>query len=77
LILFKNKIMLITKKSQVSHKEHTLDIPITMDKYIQWQGGVDAHIQNFFPELNDDQREFLLTGITKEEWNELFSEEED
>jgi len=28
-----------------------------------------ALIQNVFPTLNADEREFLLTGVTKEEWN--------
>lgn len=32
-------------------------------------------IQNAFPELSAGEREFLITGITPEEWNELFSEE--
>lgn len=28
-----------------------------------------ALIQNVFPDLNADEREFLMTGITKEEWD--------
>lgn len=31
-----------------------------------------AKIQNAFPSLNPDEREFLLTGITPTEWRELF-----
>lgn len=30
-------------------------------------------IQDAFPTLSADEREFLLTGITPEEWDELFS----
>lgn len=33
-------------------------------------------IQKAFSMLNADEREFLLTGITPTEWNEIFSEEE-
>lgn len=29
-------------------------------------------IQNVFPELNADEREFLMTGITAQEWDENF-----
>jgi hypothetical protein len=32
-------------------------------------------IQNVFPDLNTDQREFLMTGSTPEEWNAVFGEE--
>lgn len=34
------------------------------------------HIQDAFPFLTDNEREFILTGITAEEWDELFGEEE-
>lgn len=34
-------------------------------------------IQNAFPDLNADQREFLMTGITPEVWNETFSDEQE
>jgi hypothetical protein len=33
-----------------------------------------ALIQVAFPDLTADQREFILTGITKDEWNILFEE---
>lgn len=39
-----------------------------------WQNG--AHIQNAMPELTADEREFLLTGMTPEEWDATFGEEE-
>lgn len=31
-------------------------------------------IQQAFPMLNEDQREFLLTGMTADEWDNLFKE---
>jgi hypothetical protein len=33
-------------------------------------------LQNAFPFLNPDEREFLLTGTTPEEWNAMFGEGE-
>lgn len=33
-----------------------------------------AKVQNAFSFLNEDQREFLMTGLTPEEWNYLFEE---
>ena len=32
-------------------------------------------IQDAFPQLSPAEREFLITGMTKEEWGEAFSEE--
>ncbi len=40
-----------------------------------WQNG--QFIQNAMPELTADEREFLLTGMTPEEWDEAFGEEDD
>jgi hypothetical protein len=31
-------------------------------------------IQDFLPNLDDDDREFILTGITPDEWDNLFKE---
>tara|TARA_R110001599_G_scaffold27033_6_gene95402 strand:+ start:142 stop:303 length:162 start_codon:yes stop_codon:yes gene_type:complete len=33
-------------------------------------------IQDAFPGLNPDQREFIQTGLTIEEWDEIFVDEE-
>lgn len=35
-----------------------------------------AHVQNAFSFLSTADREFLMTGTTQEEWDELFSEED-
>lgn len=69
--------MLITKKSEYSGLEHTVEIPVDKEKYENWElNNRPTLIQKEFPELNDSQREFLLTGITEKEWNELFQEEQ-
>jgi hypothetical protein len=64
--------MLITRKSLVSGIYRTLSLPITQDQLDRWANG--EIIQSVFKHLSDDQREFLMTGITPEEWNETFSE---
>lgn len=35
-----------------------------------------ALIQQAFPFLSAEEREFLMTGITPEEWDEIFPQEE-
>jgi hypothetical protein len=64
--------MNITRKSQVSGIERTMDLPVTQEQldnyYIK-----GALLQNAFPNLSPSDREFIKTGITDEEWNELFA----
>lgn len=71
--------MRLVKRSGLSRKEHTTELPMTekefMAAYITYrQGGL---IQECFPTLSADQREFILTGITPEEWAKAFPPEED
>jgi hypothetical protein len=46
-----------------------------VSRWNNWVNGV--LIQNAFPMLDADKREFLMTGITAEEWTELFADDED
>lgn len=34
-------------------------------------------VQDFFPELSEDEREFMLTGILPSEWDAMFPGEEE
>lgn len=61
--------MLITRKSPFSNKENTLDIDVTPEQLADWRAG--TNIQHAMPALTPDEREFILTGITSEEWAEL------
>lgn len=66
--------MKITKESIHSGITRTLDLDLTLDEYASWRGG--ELIQNAMPRLSADEREFIKTGITPEEWAELFGTEE-
>lgn len=63
--------MLITKVFPFSGKENTLDINIT-EEQLQEYLSPDKPIQNVLPHLSAEHREFLMTGITLEEWNRMF-----
>lgn len=62
--------MRITKTSPFTGKENTRDIPVTPEQIAAWQSGV--LIQNAMPNISADDREFLMTGITPEEWDDMF-----
>jgi len=66
--------MKITKTSIQSGITRTLDLDVTLDEYASWRGG--QLIQNAMPRLNADEREFIKTGVTAEEWEEMFSTQE-
>jgi len=65
----------IVRKSMVSGKIHSMDLDITRKQYSAWLRGTP--IQEAMPHLSANEREFLMTGITPEEWAETFSEEEE
>lgn len=67
--------MQITRQSQWSGQIRTLDIPVTYDQLYEWGRG--ALIQDAMPNLSPDQREFILTGITAEEWREMWHREDE
>lgn len=66
--------MKITRQSILTGKEHTLDIPVTEEQLKAFEDG--ELIQRAMPNLSSDDREFILNGITKEEWDELNPVEE-
>ena len=65
--------MLIEKKSMVSGKVHAMDLDVTQDQIAAWNSGM--YIQDAMPQLSDDEREFMMTGITPEEWDATFGED--
>lgn len=66
--------MLIAKTSMISGVTRTMDLDVTEEQINAWQNGM--LIQRAFPLLSVDEREFLMTGITPDEWDATFAEEE-
>jgi hypothetical protein len=52
-----------------------MDLPISQKQIDLYDKG--EYIQVAFANLNPDQREFYMTGITPDEWNKLFPKEEE
>ena len=67
--------MKITKQSVISGKTRTLDIPVNPEDYISWISGY-SNIDEAMPYLTTEHKEFILSGITKGEWSNLFVPEE-
>jgi len=56
-----------SKMCSVTHKEFS--IVISFPKYVMWKENKKL-IQNVFPELNAEEREFLISGWTPAEWKD-------
>lgn len=61
--------MNITRISGLTGHTHTRNIDTTPEQLAAWVNG--ALIQNAMPHLSPDDREFLMTGVTPEEWMEF------
>jgi hypothetical protein len=68
--------MKVTKTSQLTGKEHTLEIDVDQYQLIRIQNRSHSNelIQNIVPHLSMADREFLMTVITNEEWIRAFGE---
>ena len=65
--------MLIAKTSLLSSRTHEMEIDVSDKQIALWMEG--ALIQDVMPSLSADEREFLMTGITPDEWDAEFGEE--
>ena len=67
--------MLITKRSSITGNSHSREINVTQAQLDSWASGM--FIQNAMPNLSTDDREFLMTGVTPEEWDKYIKNDED
>lgn len=66
--------MLITKTCIFDGTTHTLDLNVTQEQLDRWSKG--GLVQNVFPHLSSDEREFLMTGIVPGDWEKWVGREE-
>lgn len=66
--------MIVTRVSMLTGVERVREMDITQEQLNRWASG--EKIQNVFPKLSVDEREFIMTGITGEEWEEYWEERE-
>lgn len=71
----------ISKTSPFTDRVHTMEFSYyDQDEFdlrlLAWRTG-DKLIQDAFPELSDDAREFIKTGITPEEWDKYMGEDDE
>jgi hypothetical protein len=71
---FRGPLVEVTRVSPASGRINKMLLPFTQQQF-------DAHVNGLnvdaaMPQLTLDEAEFILTGITSEEWNLVYAEEE-
>lgn len=66
--------MIVKRKSAISGIEHQKDIPVDPNDMMMWEYGA-GNIDELMPYLTNTDRDFILSGITQNEWTEAFMEE--
>lgn len=68
-------LVLVTKVSLLSGKTNSMTLPIRQGEVEYWQQS-GAMVQDVFPHLTAGEREFLISGITPDEWDDAFGDDE-
>ena len=70
----RRKKMQISRKSSLTGIYRTREVKVKEKDYELWEKGY-ASIMDAMPYLNENDRTFLLAGITDDEWRQAFSSE--
>jgi hypothetical protein len=76
LTFYPNGTALIIRYSPCSGKFNKITLPITEEQYSRWRDKRQL-IQDVFPNLDKEEREFLMTGYTPEDWAKMFPPEKE
>lgn len=63
-----------TRTSILSGEKRSMAFSVTPEQLMAFYSGV--YVQDAFPHLSPDDREFILNGIIPDEWNEIAGDEE-
>ena len=65
----------VEKHSILTGKQNVMFLPVTEVEIAKWLAD-GTLVQDAFPQLSDSAREFLMSGITPEEWDATFGDDE-
>ena len=64
------KVMIIAKRSMLTGIINSMDIAVSEEQLQAWESG--ELIQDVMPDLTADEREFIMTGATANDWETLW-----
>ena len=64
----------VSRISPLTGNVNKMYLDITQEQVEEWNkpGKERRLIQDIFPNLNDDEREFIMTGYTPADWRNLY-----
>ncbi len=65
----------VSRRSPITGVISTMLLDITAPQLELWENG-EGYIQNVMPTLDKHEREFLISGCTKEDWIKIYGEDE-
>jgi hypothetical protein len=76
LTFFPDGTAMVIRYSMLNGKFNKCTLKLTEEQYNLWKVK-RMLIQDAMPHLDKEEREFLMTGYTPEDWNTMFPPEED
>tara|TARA_Y100000114_G_scaffold21179_1_gene16999 strand:+ start:2609 stop:2818 length:210 start_codon:yes stop_codon:yes gene_type:complete len=66
----------VTRISPLTGNVNKMYLDISQEQIAEWNAPAEERrlIQDIFPNLNDDEREFIMTGYTPADWRALHGE---
>ena len=61
--------MIVRRPNMFTGKVRELELNVTQEQIARWRSG--ELIQNVFPDLSTDEREFLISGLLPDEWEKV------
>ena len=70
--------MQVTRRSPLTGNINTLEVNVTQEQMQEFQSeGRQRLVQEIFCDATAPEREFILTGYTPQDWEQIFGGEED
>ena len=67
--------MLVVRRSAYSGNLNEMEIPVSEERLEKWISSEKAlDVDKEFSDLTQEQREFILSGMTSDEWNSYVKE---
>lgn len=69
--------MLITKRDPLTGALNSLELNINQAQLDEFNSHNGRMIQVIMPDISANEREFLMTGLTQDSWDEIFPASEE
>ena len=68
--------MQVTRTSSLSGNVYTMELDVTQEQLDRFEKRREngEYVQTIFPHLTSEEREFIMTGISPTEWDEIFNQ---